>query len=60
MRGVADVQPVLVDRRRELDGLEELAGGTREYREAIGGRIELPIEKRLNPLEILLERFTLR
>ena len=52
---VADVQPVLVDRRARLHGFEQLAGRAREHGDAVGRRLDLVVEEAGNPLEILVE-----
>jgi hypothetical protein len=59
MRLVADVQPVLFDRRAHLDCLEQLAGRTGEYGDAVGGRLQLDVQEARDPLQILVERVAL-
>ena len=60
VRLVADRQPVLLDWSRHLHGLEQLAGAAGEHRDAVGGRIQLVLEKARDPFQILVERFTFR
>ena len=50
---------MLLDRSGQLHGLEQLAGAAGEYRHAIGGRVQIVLEKAGDLFEILVQRFTL-
>src|SRR3954464_6224305 len=45
VRTIANVKCVLRDRSRRLNRFEQLAGRAGEYRDGVGGRIELVFEK---------------
>jgi hypothetical protein len=59
VRLIADVQPVLVERRVDLYGREQLGRVTGEDGDAIGGRLQAVLQVRRNPLHISFQHLAL-